>query len=155
MNSIYRFSLWVAAVANVATLIMILLSILVRLFGKSIPGLDAYAGYFIAATFFLALAETFVRNEHIRVSIILNNLSPKNRKILEIFALLAAGYITGYILYYSARMSYFSYKFNDVSQLPDATPLWIPQLSFVLGVLVFFIAIVERLAKLILNKDKP
>lgn len=154
MNKIYRISLWVAAVANVATLIMILLSIFVRLFGKSIPGLDAYAGYFIAATFFLAIAETFIKNEHIRVSIILNSLESKKRKFLEMFALLAAVYITGYLLFYSARMTYFSFKFNDVSQLPDATPLWIPQMSFVLGIFVFLIALIDRFVKLITGKDR-
>jgi len=147
MEKLYRASLWVAAIANAATLLMILLSIVVRIVGFYLPGIDAYAGYFIAASFFMSMAETFHRNEHIRVSILINNIKEPYKKYFDIFAMLAALFIIGYITFFSAKMVYFSYKFHDVSQLPDATPLWIPQLSFVLGMLVFFIAICERLIK--------
>ncbi|MCX8084263.1 MAG: TRAP transporter small permease [Calditerrivibrio sp.] len=153
MDKIYRYALWVAAVANAATLLTIVLSIVVRLFGTSIPGLDAYAGYFLATTFFLALAETFHRNEHIRVSIILNALTPSKKRYLEIFATFAALFIVGYILFYAGKMVYFSFIFKDISQLPDATPLWIPQIAFVLGMGVFMMSVLERLFRLIFKKD--
>ncbi len=151
MKSLYRVFLWVAACSNVATLVFIVLSIVVRLMGRSISGLDAYAGYCLASTFFLALAETFVRNEHIRVSLLLSNVPAGLRKHIEIFSLLAAIFITGYLTFFSSKMVYTSYKFKEVSQLPDATPLWIPQLSFSLGMLVFLLAQIHRLVMLIKN----
>jgi len=147
MERFYRVFLWVAAFFNVATLVMILLSIFVRLIGSSLPGLDAYSGYFIAASFFLALAETFHRNEHIRVSILINNLKDPYKRYLDLFAMLAGIFIVGYLTFFSARMVLFSYKFNDISQLPDATPLWIPQLSFVIGMFLLLLSIIQRFIK--------
>lgn len=145
MKQIYRISLWVAAASNLVTLVIMILSIVVRLMGKSISGLDAYAGYCLASTFFLALAETFMRNEHIRVSLLLSSVPARFKRYIEIFALIAAIFMTGYLAFFSSKMVYTSFKFKDISQLPDATPLWIPQLSFALGMVVFLIAQFHRL----------
>jgi hypothetical protein len=39
-----------------------------------VPGTDAYAGYFMAASGFLALAHTLKHGEHIRVTLVINAL---------------------------------------------------------------------------------
>lgn len=154
MDKLYKFSLGVAALMNVATLLTILLGIFLRLIKVSVGGLDAYAGYFLAGTFFLSIAETFKRSEHIRVGFLINNIKGSYNKYLNILIHLSASYIVGYMLYFVTRMVYYSYKFNDVSQLPDATPMWIPQLSFLFGILVFFIAIVDNLFRIIISGGK-
>lgn len=154
MDKLYRFSLWVAAIMNVATLLIILLGIVFRLLKISVGGLDAYAGYFLAGAFFLSTAETFKKNEHIKVGIVINNLKEPYKRYLNIFIHISAIYILGYMFYFTTRMVYYSYKFNDISQLPDATPMWIPQLSFLFGILVFLIAVLENFIKLIASKGK-
>ncbi len=47
--------------------------------------------------------------------------------------------------YYSVRLAYQSWDFNDVSTGNDATPLWIPQLTMAAGTLVLFVAFVDEL----------
>jgi TRAP-type C4-dicarboxylate transport system permease small subunit len=47
-----------------------------------------------------------------------------------------------------------SWKFDEVAQGLIKIPIWIPQLSFVLGVLVFFIAVVDELI-VVLQGRKP
>jgi len=46
--------------------------------------------------------------------------------------------------YYSVRLSWQSYTFNDISTSNDATPLWIPQLAMAMGTLVLAIAFIDE-----------
>ncbi|MEP7099946.1 MAG: TRAP transporter small permease subunit, partial [Burkholderiales bacterium] len=66
LNAIYGAAAALAAVFMVLLLVMVLLSILSRQLSFNIPGIDAYAGYMMAATGFLALAHTLKKGEHIR-----------------------------------------------------------------------------------------
>ena len=47
--------------------------------------------------------------------------------------------------FYSARLVFVSWDFNDISTGNDATPLWIPQLAMAFGSLVLVIALVDAL----------
>lgn len=70
----------------VATLLSVLSSILGRLMPVfEMHGADAYAGYCMAASAFLALATTLRRGEHIRVTLIINRLSPAAYRWLDVF----------------------------------------------------------------------
>jgi TRAP-type C4-dicarboxylate transport system permease small subunit len=50
----------------------------------------------------------------------------------------------GYMLYAVARFVYESWKFNEVAQGLIAIPIWIPQMSFVMGALILFVAMVDE-----------
>ncbi len=69
LDRLYDAAAYVAALCLVGTLVMVLLGILGRLLGFQLRGTDAYAGYFMAAAGFLALAHTLMRGEHIRVTL--------------------------------------------------------------------------------------
>ena len=49
------------------------------------------------------------------------------------------------VAYYSIRLAFQSWQFNDISTGNDATPLWIPQLAMAAGTLVLLIAILDEL----------
>src|SRR5881397_2221614 len=112
---------------------MILLGIFGRIFDFQVRGSDAYAGYAMAASGFLALAHTLKRGEHIRVTLVLEHLGPKARSVLERAALVVAMLLAALFAYYSARLAFQSWQFNDISTGNDATPLWIPQLAMAAG----------------------
>ena len=99
----------------------------------------------MAAAGFLALAHTFKRNEHIRVTLLLASLHGRPRRVLERWALAAGALLAGLAAYYSCRLSWQSYLFHDVSTGNDATPLWIPQLAMAVGSVILTIAIVDDL----------
>jgi TRAP-type C4-dicarboxylate transport system permease small subunit len=65
-----------AAVAMAFTFVVVMLGILDRQFALGLRGLDAYAGYGIASALFLAMPGTLQRGEHIRVTLLLQRLSP-------------------------------------------------------------------------------
>src|SRR3954452_16132429 len=83
LDSIYDAAAYLAALFLVGTLVMVLLGIFGRLLGFQVRGTDAYAGYFMAGGGFLALAHTFVRGEHIRVTLVLEHAGERGKRLLE------------------------------------------------------------------------
>lgn len=144
LDRLYVVSGGLAAIFTVGVLVAVTLSIATRQLGVHIAGLDAYAGYSMAAAGFLALAHTFKSNEHIRVTLLLSALPAKGRIRLDIFALLVACLIVGNLCWFSGKLALDSYAYNDISTGDDATPLWIPQLAMFAGTLIFFIAVVDE-----------
>lgn len=144
LDRLYNAAGVLAALFLVGTLAMVLAGITGRLFNINVPGTDGYAGYCMAAAGFLALAHTLKRGEHIRVTLILEHLDPKAQRALELWALGAATVLAALFAYYSVRLSWQSWDFNDISTGNDATPLWIPQLAMALGTVVLCIAFVDE-----------
>ena len=133
LDGLYGGAAWLAALCMVGLLLMVLLSIVSRQLQFHVPGTDAYAGYFMAASGFLALAHTLKRGEHIRVTLVINALKGGWKRGMEIWALAAATLLAVLFAFYSVRLSWQSYSFHDISTASDATPLWIPQLAMALG----------------------
>ncbi len=143
LDGLYAGCLWAAALAMIGLLGMVLLSIVGRQLGFHLPGTDAYAGYLMAAAGFLALAGTFKRGEHIRVTLLLSALGPKAQHRLELWALGATTALAALGAWYALRLVWQSWVFNDISTGNDATPLWIPQLAMAAGSLVLAIALAD------------
>lgn len=145
LDALYDGAAWLAAFFMVGLLVMVLLSIAGRQFHFHLPGTDSYAGYMMAAAGFLALAHTFKRNEHIRVTLLLTSLRGGTRRGFEIWSLGAGVLLAALAAYYSCRLSWQSWKFHDISTGNDATPLWIPQLTMAVGTVVLLIAMLDDL----------
>ncbi|WP_299765069.1 TRAP transporter small permease [Ramlibacter sp.] len=144
LDLLYDGSAWLAALAMVGVLLMVLLAIVSRQFGLHVAGTDAYAGYSMAAAGFLALAHTLKRNEHIRVTLLLGRLKGKAHHALEMWALTAGAALAGLFAFYSVRLAWVSLALNDISTGNDATPLWIPQLTMALGTVILLVALVDE-----------
>jgi len=146
LDALYDAAGYLAALFLVGTLAWVLTGIAGRLLNFHIPGTDAYAGYCMAGAGFLALAHTLKRGEHIRVSLILEHLGATAQRGLELWSLAAATLLAGLFAFYSARLSFQSWQFNDVSTASDATPLWMPQLAMAAGTLILLIAFADEFA---------
>lgn len=144
LDGLYDGAAWLAALLMIGVLMMVLLSIVSRLLHFHVPGTDAYAGYAMAGAGFLALAHTLKRNEHIRVTLVIGRLKGGARRVLELWSLTVAVLLAGLFAFYSARLSWQSHEFHDISTSNDATPLWIPQLLMAAGTLVLFIALLDE-----------
>ena len=145
LDGLYDAAAWAAALMMIGTLVMVVLGMIDRYVSINFRGTDMYAGYCMAAAGFLALAHTLKKNEHIRVTLLLNAASPSAKKALELWSLSAAVFLSGLFCFYSIRLSYQSWDFNDISTGNDATPLWIPQIGMALGSLVLLIAFIDEL----------
>jgi len=143
LDLLYDGAAWLAALAMVGVLLMVLLSIVSRQVGFHVSGTDAYAGYSMAAAGFLALAHTLKRNEHIRVTLILGRLRGRAHHALEIWAHSAGVLLAALFAWYSVRLAWVSHKLNDISTSNDATPLWIPQLAMAVGAVILLVALID------------
>lgn len=138
-----------------ATLTIEVAGIVLREFGFSMAGADAYAGYFLAAGSFLALGYALREGDHIRVTLILQRLHGRARWWMEVLCLVIASTLSVYFAYFSAKLVWGSYTFNDLSQNVDATPLWIPQLSMAIGLAGLALAFVEQLVITVRTRRLP
>ena len=145
LNALYEAAAWVAAIMMIGVLVMVMIGIFGRQMDFYVPGTDAYAGYLMAGSGFMALAHTFKRGEHIRVTLLLQSLGGAGQRSLELWSLVVATLLAGVLAFYSARLVWQSHLFHDISTGNDATPLWIPQLGMAFGTLILLIALADDL----------
>ena len=151
LERIYKFSGYIAAIFLIFIAIFILLGISSRIFGFYIRGLSEYSGYCMAASTFFALSYTFSDGGHIRITLFLEKLNKKLRKIFEIWCLLVASIFSGYLSFYFIKMLIISYKFKERSEGADEILIWIPQLPLGIGSTILFVCIFHHLLKCFYN----
>jgi TRAP-type C4-dicarboxylate transport system permease small subunit len=142
-SQLYRVLMIGACIAMVMAFATIALGVVAREAAWNIPGLDAYAGYSIAAALFLALPATLKQGDHIRVTLLAQRLNARLRRALEHFCLFLGVTLSGYVAYFSCRLVWISWTTHDVSQGADATALWIPQTFMAIGAIGFVISFVD------------
>jgi len=144
LDGLYDAAAALGALFMVLLLVMVLLSIVSRQLSFNVPGIDAYAGYMMAAAGFLALAQTLKKGEHIRVTLLVSSLKGRAKRGFEVWALFAASALAALTAFYSCRLAWQSYAFHDISTSNDATPLWLPQLTMAIGTVVLAIAFIDE-----------
>ena len=154
LDRLYFWSGALAAVCVAAICALMLAQAAGREAGILIRGADDIVSWLCAAAAFLALGHTFRHGELVRVGLFLDLLPIRVRYAMEIFSLGVATLFVGYMLWSVTRFVYESWKFNEVAQGLIKLPIWIPQMSLVIGVLVFMVAVVDELVT-VLKKEKP
>ncbi len=152
LDFVYNSAAALAALFMIGLLAMVLLSIVSRQMHFNVPGIDAYAGYLMAGSGFLALAHTFKKGEHIRVTLVINALRGGAKRAVEVWALAAASLLALLFAFYSGKLAWQSHVFNDISTSNDATPLWLPQIAMALGTSIFALALIDELVLALLGK---
>lgn len=144
-DRIYQGLLALACVSMIGAFLSVILGIIGRQIDWNLPGLDAYAGFSIAAAFFLALPSAFRHGDHIRVTLVLSRLPARARAVFEYGCLLAGLGLAVYLCWFSVKLVWVSHMLHDVSPAADATPMWIPQLSMAVGMAGFVLVFVHAL----------
>lgn len=139
---------YVAAACMVAILVLTMAQVIGRMTGFNLRGISSYAGYFMAASAFLAFAHTLNAGAHIRIELFLSVLGSR-RAIFEKWAFFLSTAIACWLAYYSCALVYWSYVLGDISQGLDATPLWIPQLAMAFGACLFAVSLADHLVRLL------
>ncbi len=153
LRNLYRLSGYVAAVFLILVATFILIGIASRIFGFYIRGLAEYSGYCMAASSFLALANTIGEKGHIRITLFLEKSKKSIRRLLELWCLFVATFFSGFLSFYFIKMLLISIKFQERSEGADEILIWIPQVSVALGSTIFFICVIHNFILLILKKN--
>lgn len=144
LDTLYLAAGGAAALLLIGTLAMVVVGIAGRLLHFHLPGTDAYAGYCMAGSGFLALAHTLKRREHIRVTLLIERAGAAGKHAFELWSLGIAALLALLFAIFSTRLAYQSWDFHDISTANDATPLWIPQIAMALGTAIFAIALIDE-----------
>lgn len=155
LDILYGAAGLLAGLCMIGVLLSVLISIIGRQIDWHVPGIDAYAGYFMAAAGFLALASTFKHGEHIRVTLLLNSLAERSSRNLDIFALGVGTLLAAAFAFFSIKLTLDSHTYQDVSTSNDATPLWIPQISMAVGTVLFLVSLVDELCRRLRGLPPP
>ncbi|ANG98712.1 hypothetical protein A8A54_19075 [Brucella pseudogrignonensis] len=131
-----KVSAALAGVALVAIAVIILAQIATRMFGVSIPSSDDFAAWAMAAALFLALPYAFYNGAHIRVTLGIERMSQSSQSLLYHIGNAIGLAVMTVLAVYTAYYVYESYALGDTSQGVLAVPLWIPQLSMVVGMVL-------------------
>jgi TRAP-type C4-dicarboxylate transport system permease small subunit len=137
-----------AAVCLASIAGVMLLQALLREVGILFRGADDIVGWLCAASAYFALGYTFRRGELVRVGLILERLAPSARRPAELAALAVALLFAGYALWAVTRFVYQSWEFGEIAQGLLKLPIWIPQLSLVIGAAIFFVAVLDEFVTL-------
>lgn len=112
--------------------------------GLVIPSYAEFAGLFLAAASFLALAYSLRKGAHIRVSLLIGHLSGGRRKAFELWAVFVGGCLSGIFTGYMFNLVYDSFRFGDVSIGLVSYEIWIPQLALAFGLAILCIAFIDE-----------
>jgi TRAP-type C4-dicarboxylate transport system permease small subunit len=154
LDRLYAASGALAAFCLASICVLMLAQAVGREFGLLIRAADDITSWLCAAAAFLALGHTFRHGELVRVGLFIDRLKPAARRYAEIAALTLTALFVGYMAVAVTKFVYESWKFKEVAQGLVKIPIWIPQLCFVVGVLIFFVAVVDELIT-VLRKQKP
>jgi TRAP-type C4-dicarboxylate transport system permease small subunit len=154
LDRLYLFAGYAAGALLVIIFGIMMFMSVGRQFGLNIPAGDDFASWAMCAMAFLGLAHTFKKGEIIRVGILLEQLSGRKRWALEIVALSIATAFTLYFAWEAAKMTYDSWRFNDMAQGVLAVPLWIPQLGYCGGLIILAVAVIDELIH-VLKGNRP
>lgn len=118
---------------------------ILREFHVNTGAVNDVVAWFCAAAAFFAMAHAFKHGDFVRVTLVLDTVNAKTRRVLEIASLAIGTVAVTYLAYAACSFTFESWQFNDMAQGLLPIPMWIPQLSFALGSLLLWLAVVDEL----------
>jgi TRAP-type C4-dicarboxylate transport system permease small subunit len=156
LDGLYRGSGALAALFLVAICVIVLLQVGANVvdkvaewttgapIGLVVPSYAEFAGFFLAASSFLALAYTLRHGGHVRVSLFVRRFAGGPRRAVELWCTGIAALLSGYFAYFAIRLVIDSWRFDDLSPGLVPVPIWIPQSSLALGLVILTVALVDE-----------
>jgi TRAP-type C4-dicarboxylate transport system permease small subunit len=144
LDRLYLVTGWLAGLFLVAIFFLMLVLAGGRPVGFNIPAGDDFVAFCMVAMAFLGLAHTLRAGDMIRLNLLIDRLGPRARRVAELIVLVLGTAFVGYFTWSVLRLTYDSWRFNEMAQGVVAVPLWIPQLGFSLGLVVFLIVLVDE-----------
>lgn len=142
--------LYLAAGGLAAIFVMLIAVLMVgqsvlREFGVRTGAVNDVVSWFCAAAAFFAMAHAFKHGDFVRVTLLLERMGEGKRRAAEIVSLLIGTVAVGFLAWSACLFTYESWEFHDIAQGLLPMPLWIPQLSFALGSILLWVAVVDEL----------
>ena len=128
-----------------------------KLFSFSLQGTDDFGGYVLAIIAVVGASYTMAMRGHTRVDVFLVRMPAIWQRILNVTAMVTMAGFASFGAWRGSTVLLESIEFQSVASNPLQTPLWQPQLLWLIGLLLFsLIAVVYALhAMLLLVRGGP
>jgi TRAP-type C4-dicarboxylate transport system permease small subunit len=117
-----------------------------NLFGTSLQVTDEVGGYLLVALTFLSMSVAESHGGFHRVELVQMRLSPRLRMVSQILFDLMSLAASALVSWQLIRLALNSWRAEDVAPTPLATPLWLPQISMGLGMVLLCLALMRSIA---------
>lgn len=147
-----QYAVWVSGIVLLFTCFMIAVEVILRKgFAVSMGGADEISNYALAMSCSWAYSYALFRKAHIRIDVLYIRFGRAVRYTLDIVSLVLFALFMTIVSYYSFWVLYTSIVRRSVANTPLATPLWIPQSLWLIGLLAFTVTIFLILVGVIYN----
>jgi TRAP-type C4-dicarboxylate transport system permease small subunit len=144
LDGLYLLGGQLAALCVLAILVLMIGASVGRVLDWRVSWVNDIVAWLCAAAAFLGMAYSFRNGDFVRVTLVLESVSKPVRRWLELVSLSVATVAIAYLGYWAARFTWESYEFNDIAGNMVAIPIWIPQMSFVIGSAILVIAVLDE-----------
>jgi TRAP-type C4-dicarboxylate transport system permease small subunit len=154
LDALYDLAAALAALCVGAIFVLMIYASIGRELGWRVGTINDLVSWLCAAAAFLAMAKAFRNGDFVRVTLLLERLGAGARRAFETVSLGVAALAIGYLAWWAGRFTYESWQFNDMAGGLLVVPIWIPQVTFVVGAVLFFVAVLDEFF-LVLRGAKP
>lgn len=116
-----------------------------NVFGTSLQVTDEVGGYLLVALTFLSMPVAEAQGAFHRVELVQARLGLRARLICQIAFELISLVASAVVAWQLARLVINSWHAEDVAATPLRTPLWLPQISMAIGMLLLCFALIKTM----------
>lgn len=143
-----QFAVWAAGALIIASVLLISFDVVARKFWDfNTGGADELSSFAFAISTSWALAFAMLQRANVRVDVLYQMLPVKIAAFLDWLSIVAMGVFMVFLTWYAKDVFAASWIQNSTANSIMATPLWIPQGMWLLGLIWMCIVVVLMLAR--------
>jgi TRAP-type C4-dicarboxylate transport system permease small subunit len=133
-ESLSHGAVWFGGALTLASVLLICFDVFARkFFGFTTGGADELSGYAFAISTSWALALVVLHRANVRVDVLYQHLPVRLSALLDWLSLVALGVFMVFLTYHASFVLQTSWLQKAAANTPLATPLWVPQALWVIG----------------------
>lgn len=147
-NTLSRGAIWVAGSLTLISALYITADVLVRKFTSfTLGGSDELSAYAFAISISWALSFATLQRANIRIDALYQLFPTRVGALLDWVALISLAVFAVYLTRYAGDVAMTSWTRNSTANTALGTPLWIPQMLWVIGLLWFCVVLALMLLR--------
>ena len=154
LDALYLGAGYVAACCILLIMVLMIGQSILRELHVRTGAVNDVVSWLCAAAAFFAMAHAFKHGDFVRVTLLLEKVSPAAQRRFEMAALAIAAVAVGYLAWWANRFTWDSYVFDETAQGMLPIKMWIPQSTFAIGAILLFVAVFDELV-VVLRGGRP
>ena len=133
-ESLSRGAVWFGGALTLASVFLIGFDVFARkFFGFTTGGADELSGYVFAISTSWSFALVLLQRANVRIDALYQHLPVRLSALLDWASLVSLAVFMAFLTYHASAVAQTSWERHAAANTPLATPLWIPQTLWVLG----------------------